>query len=77
MCQVKISIDHVGVSQNLQSKFLNFENAIQPFSGLSFGRGKTVLRNVQYYTFAEISVVLPIEAIKKNRNTRWQAKAKL
>ena len=74
---MKISVDHVGVSQDLQSKFSNFENAIQYFSALSFGRSKIVLRNVQYYKFAEISVVLPIEAIKKNRNTRWQAKAKL
>jgi len=57
---VIIPVDHVGISKALDSKFTDFEDAIQHFAALSFGCTMIVTRNVQDYKFAELKVVLPI-----------------
>ena len=56
---VIIPVDHVGISKALDSKFSDFEDAIQHFAALSFGCTMIVTRNIQGYKFAELKVVLP------------------
>ena len=56
---VIIPVDHVGISKALDSKFSDFEDAIQHFAALSFGCTMIVTRNIQDYKFAELKVVLP------------------
>ena len=56
---VIIPVDHVGMSKALDSKFTDFEDAIQHFAALSFGCTAIVTRNVQDYKLAELNVVLP------------------
>lgn len=56
---VIIPVDHVGMSKALDSKFTDFEDAIQHFAALSFCCTAIVTRNVQDYKFAELNVVLP------------------
>jgi hypothetical protein len=54
-----IPVDHVGITKALDSKFTDFEDAIQHFAALSFGCTMIVTRNIQDYKFAELKVVLP------------------
>ncbi|MGN5763743.1 PIN domain-containing protein [Acinetobacter calcoaceticus] len=56
---VIIPVDHVGITNALESKFTDFEDAIQHFAALSFGCSMIVTRNIQDYKFAELKVVLP------------------
>ena len=56
---VIIPVDHMGISKALDSKFADFEDAIQHFAALSFGCTMIVTRNIQGYKFAELKVVLP------------------
>ncbi len=56
---VIIPVDHAGITKALNSKFTDFEDAIQHFTALSFGCSKIVTRNIQDYKFAELDVVLP------------------
>ena len=54
-----IPVDHVGITKALDSKFTDFEDAIQHFAALSFGCTMIFTRNIQDYKFAELKVVLP------------------
>lgn len=56
---VIIPVDHVGISRALDSKFTDFEDAIQHFAALSFGCSRIVTRNIQDYKLAELEVVFP------------------
>ncbi|ENU24954.1 hypothetical protein F993_00338 [Acinetobacter proteolyticus] len=56
---VIIPVDHIGITRALDSKFTDFEDAIQHFAALSFGCTMIVTRNIQDYKFAELKVVLP------------------
>ena len=55
-----ISVDHATIGKALDSKFSDFEDAIQHFAALSFGCTAIVTRNIQDYKFAEMKVVLPV-----------------
>ena len=52
-------MDHAAISKALDSKFTDFEDAIQHFAALSFGCTMIFTRNIQDYKFAELKVVLP------------------